>query len=87
MYLFRNINIYLWQILTKFFVDQIFGFGASENFVAYFYVKGKGSKHQTGIEEKERDESNTRISHGLSHETPTLVGYLIERITNEEKEL
>ena len=37
---FRNINIYLQQILTKFFLDQIFGFGASENFVAaYFYVK------------------------------------------------
>ena len=38
----------------------------------------KMPRWQTGIEE-----SNTRISHGLSHETPTLVGYLIERITKE----
>ena len=59
--------------------------------VAYFYVlpykyfgemfilpSWKMPRWQTGIEE-----SNTRISHGLSHETPTLVGYLIERITKE----
>ena len=57
--------------------------------VAYFYVllykyfgemfilpSWKMPRWQTGIKE-----SNTRISHGLSHETPTLVGYLIERIT------